>query len=220
MPDGLSVDVGGPSAIFPRGYLWQAPVWYLIIAAPLLASSSVWLPAWFRFGAAAGLLGAMLTLLGVLAVVRVRACTADSTGVWLGLPPTTKRRGRNRRRVVFLPWAQIERVRLRTNSFGVRLEFLLSPAAPSSVRPVHYSAGTALRRWLVLLIPGCYMRRPIGVATPLDGPPRYRMNVRGRTIDQLRREFRAAAPAEVVIAVVVRRASAVSSPTAAPPRVA
>jgi hypothetical protein len=220
MADGLSVDVGGPSAIFPRHYLWVAPVWYLVVAAPLLLSTSTWMPPWFRIGAAAGLLGAMLTLIAALALIQVRACTVDSTGVWLGLPPTSRRRGRDRRRVVFLPWAQIERLRLRDGPFGVRLDFLLSPAAPTSVRPIRYDKAEALWRWLVLLIPGWYLKRPIGVATPLDGPPRYRMHARGRTLDQLRREFRAAAPSEVTVAVVVRKGTAVSSPTTAPPRTA
>ena len=220
MADGLSVDVGGPSAIFPRHYLWVAPVWYLVVAAPLLLSNSTWMPPWFRIGAAAGLLGAMLTLIAALALIQVRACTVDSTGVWLGLPPSSNRRGWERRRAVFLPWAQIERLRLRDGAFGVRLEFLLSPAAPTSVRPVLQDKAAAFWQWLLLLIPGVYMRRRIGVATPLDGPPRYRMHVRGRTLDQLRREFRAAAPAEVTVAVVVRKGSAVSSPTAAPPRTA
>ena len=220
MPDGLSVDVGGPSAIFPRGYLWRAPVWYLAAAVPLMTSTTTWLPAWLRFGAAAGLLGAMLTLLGVLAVIQVRACTADSTGVWIGLPPSTRRRGRIRRRAVFLPWDQVERVRLRVATFGVRLEFLLSPAAPTWVRPVRYGRAEALLRWLLLLIPFWYLWRATGVATPIDRPQRYQMTVRGRSLDQLRREFRAAAPSEVTVAVVVRKGTAVSSPTTAPPRTA
>src|SRR5215510_1971431 len=58
MQDGLSAPVIGPSAILPRGYLWLAPIWYLIAAMALALSP--WPPMWFRITAAAGLFTAML----------------------------------------------------------------------------------------------------------------------------------------------------------------
>src|SRR5690348_3269935 len=61
MQDGLYVPVIGPSAILPRGYLWLAPIWYLVIAAALAVSP--WPPIWFRLTAAAGLPGAMIVFI-------------------------------------------------------------------------------------------------------------------------------------------------------------
>ncbi len=68
MPDGLSARVAGPSTIFPRGFLWQLPFWYAAVLAILAFSR--WPPLWFRAGAAAGLLGAMLTLIAVLSALK------------------------------------------------------------------------------------------------------------------------------------------------------
>src|SRR5258708_12732693 len=64
MQDGLSAPVIGPSAILPRGYLWLAPIWYLIVGGALALSG--WPPLWFRLTAAAALLLAMIVFLLVL----------------------------------------------------------------------------------------------------------------------------------------------------------
>src|SRR5215831_7716121 len=119
MQGSLSARVAGSSAIFPRGYLWQAPVWYAVAAAWLALSQ--WPPLWFRMSTVAGLLGATLTFLAVVNSVSISAFTADETGVWLGLPPFTRRRGHQRVETTYLPWEQIERVRMRVRPSGVRL---------------------------------------------------------------------------------------------------
>lgn len=204
MQDGLSAPVIGPSTIFPRGYLWLAPIWYLAAAAGLAASR--WPPLWFRLSAAAGLLGALITFLLVLSTVSINAFSADGAGIRLGLPASTHRRGRRRRQARYLPWPQIERVRIVRRPYGVRLDIVLGPDAAAAARPGRTGRLRKAGVWLLLLVvPLWYLRRPTGLASPLDGPPRYRVPLRGATIDELRHVLRALAPAEVTVAVPPRK---------------
>jgi hypothetical protein len=204
MQEGLSAPVIGPSTILPRGYLWLPPLWYLAAAAALAVSR--WPPPWFRASAAAGLLGALLTLVLVLSTLSVNAFAVDETGVRLGLPASTRRRGRRRRQARQLPWSQIERVRMSSRPYGARLEFLLSEDAAASSLPGRGGRARTAGSWLLMLvIPFWYLFRPTGLASPLDGPPRYRVTVRGRTVDELRHSIRALAPSDVAVAILVRR---------------
>jgi hypothetical protein len=211
----LSARVAGHATIFPRGFIWQFPVWYAIMIGYLVLA--VWPPLWFRASAAAGLLGAMITALTVLASLSLRAFTADETGVTLGLPATTKRRGRSRRSIRHLSWDQVERIRLKARRGGTRVEIFLSENAPASMRPVRYPPAERALRAASLLIPFWYLRRPTGLLTPLDGPPRYRAAIAGMSLDEFRRALRAIVPAEITIVVLIRRGERppVSSPTAA-----
>src|SRR5262249_33612382 len=120
MQEGLSAPVIGPSAILPRGYLWLAPIWYLIVAGALALTR--WLPLWFRVAAAAGLLLAMIVFVLVLNSITTHAFTANEEGIDLGLPVFSRRRGRRRRDVKHLPWRHIERVRLAPRGYGARLD--------------------------------------------------------------------------------------------------
>jgi hypothetical protein len=201
--EGLSVPVSGPSTIFPRGYLWLAPFWYAVVIAALGMSS--WPPLWFRLTAAGGLLIALVTFVTVLSSISVRAFHADEAGIRLGLPTFTRRRGRMRRRPRELSWRQIERVRIAPRRNGAIVELILSSHAGWPVRAEPLSPGRRVGRALLLLIPFWYLKRPTGVATPLDGPPRYRVLLRNTTVDDLRQTLRTLAPAEVGIAVLVRR---------------
>src|SRR5690348_4396477 len=97
MQDGVSAPVIGPSAILPRGFLWQTPIWYLLVAGVLAISP--WPPIWFRLTAAAGLLAAMIVLLLAVNAITTHAFVADEDGVDLGLPARTRRRGNRRRDV-------------------------------------------------------------------------------------------------------------------------
>lgn len=203
MQEGLSVPVIGASTILPRGYLWLAPVWYAAAVAGLAVSR--WPPMWFRLTAAGGLLLAMLTFVSVLGTISTHAFTADQAGVRLGLPASTRRRGRARRKARDLPWRQIERVRIAARPNGARVEFILSSHASWAVRAERHGRLVRAWRWLLLLIPFWYLLRPTGLASPLDGPPRYRVTLRGTTVDQLRHMFRDLAPADVAVAVLVRR---------------
>ena len=218
MRDGLSVPVVGPSTIFPRGYLWLGPIWCAAALGGLALAA--WLPGWLRLDLAGGLVAAMITFVSVVATVKTRAFHADGNGVRLGLPHSTRRRGRRRRAVRSISWQQIDKVRIIRRRGGAVAEFLLGPSATLALRGYNHNTVWRTRRALLLLIPFWYLLRPTGIASPLGGPPRYRVPLAGITADQLARELRALAPASVAVTVRVRkRASAsasVSSATSVP----
>lgn len=214
--DGLSVPVGGPSVIFPRGYLWTAPFW-LAVACGGLAVSTRW-PLWVRADAAGGLFIAMVIFLSAVSSMSFRAFSADRAGVRLGLPPTTRRRGHRRRAVKHIPWQQIERVRIAARPYGVRIEVILGPNATLAVRGHNMHPALAVLNRILLVIPFWYLILPTGLTTPLEGPARYRAALRGVTVEQMRRALRTLAPPEVAIAVLVRRSQSVSSARAASER--
>ncbi len=216
MQEGLSAQVAGPSTIFPRGYLWLAPIWYIPAAGALALSR--WLPMWFRLTGAAALLLAMFIFVCVISTITTRSFVADQHGVRLGLPSYTRRRGRRRRRAKYLPWHQIDKVRIAGRGTGARLELVLGADAPLALRGFRHGPIWKACRALLLLIPFWYLLRPTGVATPLDGPPRYRVRLRGVTVEELQQDLRGLAPPNVAIVVLVRRRVSVSSATTAPPR--
>jgi len=203
MQEGLSAPVIGPSAILPRGYLWLAPVWYLIVASALAISR--WPPLWFRVAAAAGLLLAMIVFVLVLNSITTHAFAANEEGIDLGLPVFSRRRGRRRRDVKHLPWRHIERVRLAPRAYGARLDLILSPSASLALRGFRHGPLRRFVRSVLLLIPFWYLLRPTALTSPLDGPPRYQVKVRGVTVDELRHQLRAFAPPNVTIALLVRK---------------
>jgi len=203
MQDGMSAPVIGPSAILPRGFLWQTPIWYLLAAGALAMSH--WPPIWFRLTAAVGLLVAMIVFLFALNAITTHAFAVDEAGIDLGLPSSTRRRGRRRRGVKHLPWQQIERVRLAARPYGTRVDLVLGPSASLALRGFRHSVLRRALRWLLLMIPFWYMLRPTALISPLDGPPRYRAKLRGVTVDEMRLMLRAVAPPEVAIAVLVRK---------------
>lgn len=203
MPDGVSATVIGPSAILPRGYLWLAPIWYLAAAAALALSP--WPPAWFRITAAAGLLCALIVFVLALNSITTRSFAASPEGVDLGLPPSSRRRGRRRRGTRHLSWHHIERVRIGPKPYGARVELILSANASLALRGFRHNPLRRAWRWLLLIIPFWYLLRPTALISPLDGPPRYQVNVRGSTVDELRRMLRAVAPPDVTVAVLVRK---------------
>jgi hypothetical protein len=214
--EGLSVPVAGPSVIFPRGYLWTAPVW-LAAACAALAMSTRW-PLWVRADAAGGLFIAMMVFLSAVNSLTFRAFSVDRAGVRLGLPGSTRRRGSKRRAVKHIPWQQIERVRIAARPYGVRLEVILGPNATLAIRGHQHHPALALFQRILLLIPFVYLAQPTGLTTPLDGPARYRAALRGVTVEEMRRALRSLAPPEVAIAVLVRRGQSVSSARAASER--
>jgi hypothetical protein len=203
MQDSLSAQVAGSSTIFPRGYLWQAPVWYALAAVLLTLSN--WPPLWFRLSAIAGLLAALATFLAVMNSISITAFTADETGVWLGLPPFSRRRGRLRKETTYVPWQHVERVRLRARPAGVQVEIILNPNTHLAMLSWQCSPAQRAVRWLALLIPFWYLRRRTALTTPLDNPPRYQLILRGTTIEGLRPVIRALAPHDVGVSILVRR---------------
>ncbi len=213
MADGLSAPVLGPSTIFPRGYLWLAPFWCAIALA--LLEFADWLPLWFRVTSAAGLVVAMLTFVCVLSVITTRAFTADENGVWIGLPASTRRRGSNRREVRYLPWQQLEKVRIAKRWGGARVEFILGPDASLVLRGYPSNPLRTFWQGVLLIIPFWYVLQPTGVITPRGRPLRYQLRLHNVTVDELRQRFRALAPPNVTVAVLVRKRGSVSSPTSA-----
>jgi hypothetical protein len=201
MQEGVSAPVIGPSAILPRGYLWLAPFWYLVLVAALAVSP--W-PIWFRLTGGVGLLAALIVFVTAINSITTHAFVADEDGVRLGLPATTRRRGRRRRDVRYLPWRQIDRVRLAPRPYGTRVEIVLGPNASLALRGFRQNPVRRLGRSLLLLIPFWYLLRPTALTTPLDGPSRYRVNLRGVSVDDLRIRLRAVAPPEVTVAVLIR----------------
>lgn len=201
MPDGVSATVIGPSAILPRGYLWIAPIW--ILAAITALAMSPW-PIWFRFVTVTGLLVSMLVFVLALNAITTHAFVADGQGVRLGLPGGTRRRGRRRREVKYLPWRQIERVRLAPRPYGTRVEFILGRNASLTLRGFKRNPVHRMIRGLLLLIPFWYLLRPTALTTPLRGPARYQVKLRGASVDDLRIRLRAVAPSEVAVAVLIR----------------
>jgi hypothetical protein len=200
---GLSAHVAGTSALFPRGYLWIAPLWYA--AAAIVLAIAPWPPVWFRLGAAAGLLLALITFLAVLSSVSITAFGVDQGGIRLGLPAGTTRRGRWRRQSKWLTWAQVERVRIIGEGRNVRLELILSPAAFAAIRPARNSAAHQAAKWIPLaLIPFWYLRWPTALISPLERPARYAVRLRDVTVDELRPSLRALAPPEVAVSVLMR----------------
>lgn len=217
MQDSLSAQVAGSASIFPRGYLWLAPVWYAIVIAWLAWAQ--WPPVWFRLSAMVGLLGALITFLVALSSLSVTAFTADEAGVWLGLPPFTKRHGLQRKQTTYLPWQHVERVRMRARPTGVQIEIILNPNAHLTMLAYQTSRAQQVWRWITLFIPFLYLRRPTALTTPLDRPPRYEVTLRGTTVEELRKVLRALAPREVTVAVLVRKRGP-APPATAPPATA
>jgi hypothetical protein len=212
MLEGVSVPVAGPSVIFPRGYLWFAPLWSAVALGYIALSH--W-PIWFRADLAVALFIGLIMLVVTIASLRFRAFSADRDGIRLGLASSTKRRGRKRRTVRYLPWQQLERVRIARRPGGVRLEFVLGQNATLAVRgyqPHPILAG--INRILLLLVPFWYLTRPTGLTSPLEHPARYRVILRDTTVDEMRHCLRDLAPPEVTIAVLVRRRTSVASASA------
>jgi hypothetical protein len=207
--EGVSVPVVGPSAIFPRGYLWFAPIWSAAAIGWLYLTK--W-PLWFRADAAAALVFSLFILLAAINSLTFKAFSADRVGVRLGLHPGSRRRGRLRRSARHLTWQQIERIRLARRPGGVRLDIILGPEATMALRahPSH-AVVAVINRILLLVIPFYYVFRPTGLTSPLDGPPRYRVRLRNTTVDELKHVLRQLAPPEVAIAVLVRRRRSVLS---------
>jgi hypothetical protein len=147
----------------------------------------------------------MVVFLLVLNSITTHAFTATHEGIDLGLPGFSRRRGRLRRDVRHLPWRHIERVRLAPRAYGTRLDLILSPDASLALRGFRHGPLRRFVRSLLLLIPFWYLLRPTALTSPLEGPPRYQVNVRGVTVDELRHKLRAFAPPDVTIALLVRR---------------
>jgi hypothetical protein len=204
--------VKGPSALFPRGFLWLIPAWYAGIAAVLVIKGKP--PLWFGASELGGLLLAAVTLLLVLATMRNKAFVADSSGIWLGLRADAIRRlGRRRGEIRQVPWPQIERLKIVSRSYGARLDVVLDPAAPVAR---HGVLRKTVATFLLVVFPPSYVFRSPGLLTRRGRPLRYRIPLYEVTADELALALAQLAPVTVSIEMPRGRVRPGSRPQPSP----
>jgi hypothetical protein len=162
--------VRGPSAIFPRGYLWLIPVWYAALVA--LAEFKDRPPSWYGRIALGATAMAVLTVIAVLATLRSNAFVADEDGILLGLRGAARRRFGRRRWQKHLSWLEVREIRIAARPYGSRLDIFLPAGSPSGHGRMHWRIGAAIVT--VLLPPACLFRAP-GLLHPRSDPLRFRI---------------------------------------------
>lgn len=192
--------VRGPSAIFPRGYIWLIPVWYAALAAVAKFKGNP--PSWYAPYALGATLLAACTLMVVLSTVRNNAFLADENGIWLGLRGGARRRfGRRRREVRHLPWSEMKQLKIARRHYGARLDILLqTERRPDGWRIVR----RVIVAVLTLVIPPAYLFRSPGIVHPRSHPLRYRIPLYDVVPEQLRLALEPLAPPTLTIAVLPR----------------
>jgi hypothetical protein len=192
--------VRGPSAIFPRGYLWLIPVWCAVLGA--LTEYKGKPPSWYAPWALGALFVAALTLAAVLSTVRNNAFLADENGIWLGLRGGARRRfSRRRRENRYLPWPQIQQLRIVRRHYGARLDiFVPAGPAPGRLHLVWRLAAAVL----TLIIPAAYLFRSPGIVCPSSHGARYRIPLYDVSPEQLSLGLEPLAPPTLSITVVPR----------------
>ena len=192
--------VRGPSAIFPRGFLWLIPVWYAALAALMVFKGRP--PSWYGPIAVGALLLGAFTLLTVLSTVRNNAFLADEEGIWLGLRGGARRRfARRRRDCRQLPWPELRQLKIARRHYGARLEIMLLPEFAPRRGHIVWRAIAAL---LTLLIPAAYLFRSPGLLYPRSHSLRYRIPLYDVTPEQLRLALEPLAPPTLPIVVLPR----------------
>ena len=199
--------VRGSSAIFPRGFLWLIPIWYVAIAAAIKFKdrAPLWYEPmrWYEPIALGALLLAALTLLVVLSTIRNNAFLVDDSGIWLGLRGGARRRfGPRRRRNRHLPWAEIQQIRIVYRRYGARVDVYL-PAVPASGRGRAFwrVTATSLAAGLTVLIPLAYLFRSPGIVRPRRDPLRYRIPLYDVSPEELQLALVPLVPPNLPIAV-------------------
>jgi hypothetical protein len=189
--------VRGPSAIFPRGYLWLIPLWYAALI--VLAYVKGKLPSWYALCALSATALAVLTLIAVLATLRSNAFVADENGILLGLRGAARRRlGPRRRANTHLAWDEVRQLRIANRPYGARLDIFLLPGSVSGRG--HMAWRIAAACVTVIFPPVCLLRSP-GLLHPRSDPLRYRIPLYDVTPEELRLALVPCAPPNVPIAV-------------------
>ncbi len=192
--------VRGPSALFPRGYLWLIPVWYAALVALIEYKGKP--PSWYLPLAVGALLLAALTLTAVLSTIRNNAFLANEDGIWLGLRGGARRRfGPRRRGHQHLPWAEMRQLTIASRHYGARLEVFPAGGVPSNLGRVGWRIAAA---GVTVLIPAAYLFRSPGLLRPRSDPLRYRIPLYDVTPEQLRMALEPLAPPTVTIVMVPR----------------
>lgn len=199
--------VRGSSAIFPRGFLWLIPIWYVAIAAAIKFKdrAPLWYEPmrWYEPIALGALLLAALTLLVVLSTIRNNAFLVDDSGIWLGLRGGARRRfGPRRRRNRHLPWAEIQQIRIVYRRYGARVDVYL-PAVPASGRGRAFwrVTATSLAAGLTVLLPVAYLFRAPAILRPRSDPRRYRIPLYDVMPEELRMALLPLVPPNLPMAV-------------------
>jgi hypothetical protein len=202
--------VRGSSAIFPRGFLWLIPIWYVAIAAAIKFKdrAPLWYEPmrWYEPIALGALLLAALTLMVVLSTIRNNAFLADDSGIWLGLRGGARRRfGPRRRQNRQLPWAEVQRLRIVFRRYGARIDVFLPPAPVTSRgRAIWRVTATSLAVGLTVVIPLAYLFRSPAILRPRRNPHRYRIPLYDVSPEELRLALVPFVPPNLPIAVQPR----------------
>jgi hypothetical protein len=198
--------VRGPSAVFPRGYLWLIPLWYLVLVG--LARYKGRLPSWYALCALGATFLALLTVIAVLATLRSNAFVADESGILLGLRGAAQRRFGRRRRQRQLAWYEVSQLRIAARPYGARLVIFLPAGSPTGNGRLIWRIVAAVMT--VLLPPACLFRSP-GLLRPRSAPVRYRVPLYDVRPEQLQLALAPFTPPNVPIVVRPRlRARALS----------
>jgi hypothetical protein len=192
--------VRGPSAIFPRGYLFLIPVWYAALGALMEYKGKP--PSWYAPLALGALFLAAMTITAVLATVRNNAFLADENGIWLGLRGGARRRfSRRRRENRYLPWPQMQQLKIARRHYGARLDILVRAEPARGRFPLVLRFIAAL---VTLIIPAAYLFRSPGLLRPRSHGVRYRIPLYEVTPEQLSLGLQPLAPPTVSITVLPR----------------
>ena len=195
--------VRGPSTRYPRGFPLLFPVW---LAVGLAAAWIAWIRVigpmqwWYRDTLVVGMLIAAVTVVGVVATIRMPAFRADRNGIRLGLRTERKR---PRHRQAHLWWSDVRQLRIEPRRYGTLVEISLGPAA-RIVRRRGPIRQTLL--WCTMLV----MPFGLGRGTPrLTEPgrkdPQYRIRLYDVTPDELGLALAGLALPAVEIIVISRR---------------
>ena len=188
--------VRGPSAVFPRGYLWLILLWYLVLVG--LARYKGRLPSWYALCALGATFLALLTVIAVLATLRSNAFVADESGILLGLRGAAQRRTGRRRRQKHLAWYEVGQLRIAARPYGARLVIFLPAGSPAGNGHLIWRIAAAVVT--VLFPPACLFRSP-GLLRPRSDPVRYRVPLYDVTPEQLQLALAPFTPPNVPIVV-------------------
>jgi hypothetical protein len=188
--------VRGPSAVFPRAYLWLVPLWYVVLVG--LAYDKGRLPSWYEVCCIGPTFLALLIVIGVLATLRSNAFVADESGVLLGLRGAAQRRFGRRRRQRHLAWDEVSQIRIAKRPYGARLDIFMTAGSPTGCGRMIWRITAAVVT--VLLPPACMFRSP-GLLRPRSDPVRYRIPLYEVTPEQLQLALAPFTPPNVPILV-------------------
>ena len=188
--------VRGPSAIFPRGYLWLIPLWYAVLVG--LAEFKDRPPSWYGLIALGATATAVLILIAVLATLRSNAFVADDKGILLGLRGAAQRRFGRRRWQKHLSWYELGELRIAARPYGSRLDIFLPAGSASGAGRMVWRVAAAVVT--LVLPPACLFRTP-GLLRPRSAPLRFRIPLYDVTPEELQLALAPFAPPNVPIAV-------------------